>query len=75
MLLLRGTFNEASIYVNSSTPFLSIRSRDGSAFNCNRNGPAFVIANVSIAFSGITFQNCVNFYALSGTGGAISAVH
>jgi hypothetical protein len=34
VLLLRGTFTEASIRVNSSVPFLSIGSRDGSAFDC-----------------------------------------
>jgi len=35
-------------------------------------GPAFIIANSSVAIAGVTLQNCVNFNA-NGTGGAISA--
>ena len=41
VLLLRGTFTETSIRVDGSAPFLSIGSRDGSAFDCGGGGPAF----------------------------------
>jgi hypothetical protein len=79
VMLSNGTFNEASVVVNSSVPFLTVYgSRDASVFDCSRRvppgrGPAFIVSGASIALFGITFQNCINFDALSGTGGAVSA--
>jgi hypothetical protein len=73
VLLSEGIFNETSIYVDSIAPLFSVSgSRNNSIFDCGGRGPAFIIANTSVAISGIIFQNCVNFIA-NGTGGAISA--
>ena len=73
VLLSEGIFNEISIYVDSIAPLFSVSgSRNNTIFDCGRRGPAFIIANTSVAITGVTFQNCVNFNA-SSTGGAISA--
>jgi hypothetical protein len=71
VLLTEGTFTEvtnASIYINSSAGFVTISgSGDNTVIDCGRSGPAFIIANTSVAIAGVVFQNCVNFNA-SGTG-------
>jgi hypothetical protein len=73
VLLSEGIFHEINIYVESIAPHFSVSgSRNNTTFDCGRRGPAFIIANSSVAIAGVTFQNCVNFNA-SGTGGAISA--
>ena len=73
VLLSEGVFNEINIYVDSIAPFFSVSGlRNSTVFDCGGRGPAFIIANTSVAIAGVTFQNCVNFNA-SGTGGAISA--
>jgi hypothetical protein len=79
VLLSNGTFDEPSIRVNSSVPFLKISgTRNGTIFDCSRRlsrdgGPAFIVTGASFSVSGVTFQHCVNLNSTSATGGAISA--
>ncbi len=78
--LSAGYFNESAVVISSSSPFVSIIGSNGgsssSVFDCNRrsksSGPAFSIVNTAVSISGITFQNCVNFFN-GGVGGAVSA--
>jgi hypothetical protein len=73
VLLSQGIFNEIGIYIDSIAPYFSVSGlRNSTVFDCGGRGPAFIIANTSVAIAGVTFRNCVNFNA-SGTGGAISA--
>ncbi len=78
VLLLNQTFDEPSILV-ADVAFVNITgTRRFTTIDCSRRadgafGTAFTITNSSVAFSGITFQHCINFNASNGTGGALSA--
>jgi hypothetical protein len=75
-----GVFNESSIVVNRSVSYLNVYGSGdkSSVLDCGRRqsldfGPAFLVSDAFLSISGITFQNCVNFDTLNGTGGAVSA--
>ena len=75
VLLLRGVFNESTVYVTSVAYINISGSATGSAalFDCSaRAGPAFSIANSTIAISAMTFINCRN---RGSRGGAVSATN
>ena len=75
VLLLRGVFNETTVYL-SSAAFLNISgsaAASAALFDCSsRAGPAFSITNSTIAISSVTFINCRNQGV---RGGAVNATN
>ena len=73
--LSSGFFGESTINITNAPSLVISGVASATVFDCSRRvglkiGPAFLIRNSTVTFSGITFQNCSN---PNGNGGALSA--
>jgi hypothetical protein len=73
--LSSGFFGESTVNITNAPSLVISGAASATVFDCSRRvgpniGPAFLIRNSTVTFSGITFQNCSN---PNGNGGALSA--